>query len=169
MLLVPSLPDCVILGMNFWEKFGVKAVCCSLEDSFQFKEPQGATKPLTREQRTRLEKTIATYPKAERGKLGRTQLYEHRIDVGNAPAKKQRHYPMSHYVLQEVNKEIDRMLELDVIEEAKFSPWNNPLLAVKKKYGKYRVCLDARHLNSIMVNEGFPIPQIASIMNNLSG
>lgn len=169
MLLVPSLPDCVILGMNFWEKFGVKAVCCSLEDSLQFKEPQGATKPLTREQRTRLEKTIASYPKAERGKLGRTQLYEHRIDVGNAPAKKQRHYPMSHYVLQEVNKEIDRMLELDVIEEAKFSPWNNPLVAVKKKTGQYRVCLDARHLNSIMVNEGFPIPQIASIMNNLSG
>ncbi|KAL1373681.1 hypothetical protein pipiens_018518 [Culex pipiens pipiens] len=169
MLLVPSLPDCVILGMNFWEKFGVKAVCCSLEDSLQFEEPQGATKPLTREQRTRLEKTIASYPKAERGKLGRTQLYEHRIDVGNAPAKKQRHYPMSHYVLQEVNKEIDRMLELDVIEEAKFSPWNNPLVAVKKKTGQYRVCLDARHLNSIMVNEGFPIPQIASIMNNLSG
>lgn len=51
MLLVPSLPDCVILGMNFWEKFGVKAVCCSLEDSLQFEEPQGATKPLTREQR----------------------------------------------------------------------------------------------------------------------
>lgn len=61
------------------------------------------------------------------------------------------------------------MLELDVIEEALYSPWNNPLVAVKKKTGQYRVCLDARHLNSVMVNEGYPIPQISAIMNNLSG
>lgn len=42
------------------------------------------------------------------------------------------------------------MLELDVIEEALYSPWNNPLVVVKKKTGQYRVCLDARHLNSVM-------------------
>lgn len=60
------------------------------------------------------------------------------------------------------------MINLDVIEEAFFSPWNNPLVAVKKKTGKYRVCLDARYLNSIMINEGYPIPQMASIINNLS-
>ena len=29
-LLVPSLPDCVILGMNFWNKFGVRATCNAL-------------------------------------------------------------------------------------------------------------------------------------------
>ncbi|KXJ62530.1 hypothetical protein RP20_CCG007825 [Aedes albopictus] len=61
------------------------------------------------------------------------------------------------------------MLALDVIEEAMFSPWNNPLVAVKKKNGNYRVCLDARHLNSIMTNEGYPIPQISAIINNLGG
>lgn len=30
-LLIPTLPDCIILGMDFWEKFGVKAVCHALE------------------------------------------------------------------------------------------------------------------------------------------
>jgi len=170
MLLVPTLPDCVILGMDFWDKFGIRAVCCTLEATTdEGKREQISMKPLSAEQKTRLEQTIAKFPKAAEGKLGRTNLYEHKIDVGNALPRKQRHYPMSQYVLEEVNREVDRMISLDVIEEARFSPWNNPLVAVKKKTGQYRVCLDARHLNSVMVNEGYPIPQIASIINNLGG
>ena len=30
-LLVPTIPDWVILGMDFWEKSGVKALCYSAE------------------------------------------------------------------------------------------------------------------------------------------
>lgn len=166
--------------MNFWNAFGVKPVCCFLEMDEQpvinEEEHPGEDKLSNIEmEQTRamskqiLQQTVAEFPKAEGGKLGRTTMYTHWIDIGNAPPKKQRYYQMSKYVLEEVNKEINRMLELDVIEEAYFSPWNNPLVAVKKKTGKYRVCLDARHLNSIMVNEGYPIPQIAGIINNLSG
>lgn len=170
MLLAPSIPDCVILGMDFWEKFGIKPVCCMLQttddEETQEEEPM---KPLTPEQRRQLKEVIELFPKAENGKLGRTDLYTHKIDVGTAEPKKQRYYTMSKYVLDEVNREVDRMMTLDVIEEARFSPWNNPLVAVKKKTGKYRVCLDARYLNSISVNEGYPIPQIAAILNNLGG
>ncbi|XP_029732414.2 uncharacterized protein LOC109415089 [Aedes albopictus] len=177
-LLAPSLPECVVLGMNFWNTFGVKPVCCALNevnietrdhpetDETAVEEPM---KELTPEQKRALDRVIATFPTAKEGVLGRTTLYEHRIEIGEAKPKKQRHYPMSKYVLDEVNKEIDRMLALDVIEEAMFSPWNNPLVAVKKKNGNYRVCLDARHLNSIMTNEGYPIPQISAIINNLGG
>lgn len=170
LLLAPSIPDCVILGMDFWDKFGIKPICCMLQtttvNETLEEEPM---KILTPEQKQQLDEVIELFPKAEEGKLGRTDLYTHRIDVGNAAPKKQRYYTMSKYVLDEVNREVDRMLALDVIEEAMFSPWNNPLVAVKKKTGKYRVCLDARHLNSISVNEGYPIPQIAAILNNLSG
>lgn len=170
MLLAPSIPDCVILGMDFWEKFGVKPICCALQsidiDEMQEEEPM---KILNSEQSQQLREVVELFPRAEKGKLGRTDLYSHRIDVGNAEPKKQRYYTMSKYILDEVNREVDRMLELDVIEEAMFSPWNNPLVAVKKKTGKYRVCLDARYLNSISINEGYPIPQIAAIINNLSG
>lgn len=34
-LLAPSIPDCIILGMDFWEKFGVKPICCSMETPIQ--------------------------------------------------------------------------------------------------------------------------------------
>lgn len=169
-LLVPSMPSCVILGMNFWHKFGVRAVCEALEmftqEDEQEEEPM---RKLTAEQQQRLDRVIALFPVSGAGKIGRTDMYTHRIDVGEAKPKKQRIYHMSKYVLDEVYKEVDRMKSLDVIEEAMFSPWNNPLVAVKKKTGQYRVCLDARYLNSIMVNEGHPIPQISSIVSNLSG
>lgn len=170
-LLVPTMPSCVILGMNFWEKFGVKAVCSSLqmiqdENEDQKHEPMRA---LTEEQRHRLEEVVASLPTSKGDKIGRTTMYTHRIDIGEAKPKKQRFYHMSKYVMEEVNKEVNRMLALDVIEEAMFSPWNNPLVAVKKKTGQYRVCLDARYLNSIMINEGHPIPQISTIISNLSG
>lgn len=177
-LLAPSLPECVVLGMNFWNTFGVKPVCFALKEAdVEIIEPSEVVestveepmKELTPQQKEALDRVIATFPTAKEGKLGRTRLYEHRIDVGEAKPKKQRHYPMSKYVLDEVNKEIDRMLALDVIEEAMFSPWNNPLVAVRKKNGSCRVCLDARHLNSIMTNEGYPIPQTSAIINNLGG
>ncbi|XP_055590749.1 uncharacterized protein LOC129742837 [Uranotaenia lowii] len=180
-LLLPTLPDCVILGMNFWNEFGVKAICCSmkLQDEVQGDDEEEVSndvtikrhqqKQLSPEQSVVLEATVANFPTATDGRLGRTHLYTHRIEIRDTQPKKQRYYVMSKYVLDEVNKEVDRMIKLDVIEEARFSPWNNPLVAVKKKTGQYRVCLDARHLNSIMINEGYPIPQIAAIMNNLSG
>lgn len=132
-------------------------------------EEKEAKRQLTDEQQKQLDLVIASFPVSEEGIIGRTNMYTHCIDVGEAKPKKQRVYHMSKYVLDEVNKEIDRMKSLDVIEEAMFSPWNNPLVAVKKKTGQYRVCLDARYLNSIMVNEGHPIPQISSIISNLSG
>ncbi|XP_055584939.1 uncharacterized protein LOC129737801 [Uranotaenia lowii] len=151
-------------------RLDVKAVCCTLETIptvAEVEDPkEHVTMTLSDEEQRQLNLVVQRFPKAEDGELGRTQLYEHRIDVGDAPTKKQRHYPMSKYVLEEVNKEFDRMLAMDVIEEAMFSPWNNPLVAVKKKNGKCRVCLDARYLNSVMVYEGYPIPQISSIINN---
>lgn len=168
-LLIPSMPDCVILGMDFWEKFGVKAVCCSIESTWKEEQGEVAVKELSKDQKQQLARTVAKFPVAEAGKLGRTTIYQHKIILKENLPKKQRHYPMSPYVLKEVNAEVDRMLELDVIEEAHFSPWNNPLVAVKKKTGKYRVCLDARYLNSVTVDEGYPIPQMASIINHLGG
>lgn len=166
-LLLPTLPDCVIFGINFWNTFKIKPVCLALKADIN-EDKSELTIALSKSQRSVLSETIEKFPVAEEGKLGRTTLYTHRIEIGNAKPRKQRDYPMSKYVLEEVNKEIDRMINLDVIEEAFFSPWNNPLVADKKKTGKYRVCLDARHLNSIMINEGYPIPQMAAIINNLS-
>jgi hypothetical protein len=50
---------------------------------------------------------------------------------GEALPIKQRPYWWSPYMLAEVNKEIDRMLENNVISPSD-SPWSSPILLVKK-------------------------------------
>lgn len=66
------------------------------------------------------------------GKLGRTTILQHRIDIleGEKPKRPPR-YRWSPAIEREMEKEIRRMKELDVIEEST-SDWCNPLLPVKK-------------------------------------
>lgn len=165
---VESMPEILILGMSFWNEFGVRISTCGIELSAD--SDMSLIQSLTVSQKKVLKDTIDMFPSSGKtGRLGRTHLYFHKIDTGVAIPIKQRYYPISKFVLDEINKEVDRMLEMDVIEEASCCPWNNPIVAVKKKDGSMRFCLDARKLNSIIVQEAYPIPHIASIMNNLSG
>ncbi|KAH8357521.1 hypothetical protein KR084_012071, partial [Drosophila pseudotakahashii] len=74
--------------------------------------------------------------------LGKTTLISHEIDIGEAKPIKQRHFPVSPAVEKLLYKEIDRMLEMGVIEESQ-SAWSSPVVLVQKP-GKVRLCLDSR-------------------------
>lgn len=165
---IESMPDVLILGMNFWNLFGVKINVCGMELSSN--SDFSIIQSLSENQRQALSNTVQLFPSSRKtNSLGRTHLYFHKIDTGSAAPFKQKYYPISKFVLEDLNKEVDRMLKMGVIEEAICCPWNNPVVAVKKKDGSMRLCLDARKLNSIIIQEAYPIPHIASIMNNLSG
>lgn len=71
--------------------------------------------------------------------LGRTHLIQYKIDTGASPPIKCRPYPMSPEKLKELHKEVDEMLNLDVITPSE-SPWNNPVLMVPKPNGSWRLC-----------------------------
>lgn len=168
MVCIESMPDILILGMNFWNLFGVKINICGIELSANC--DVSVINSLSESQKNVLADTIKMFPSSRKtNRLGRTHLYHHKIDTGSAIPFKQKYYPISKFVLDDLNKEVDRMLKMGVIEEAICCPWNNPVVAVKKKDGSMRLCLDARKLNSVIVQEAYPIPHIASIMNNLSG
>lgn len=64
-------------------------------------------------------------------KLGRTHKITAHADPGYAKPFKKRQYPMSPYMLEHLNKELDTMLRLGVVEPS-FSPWNSPMFLVKK-------------------------------------
>ncbi|XP_065356267.1 uncharacterized protein LOC135950665 [Calliphora vicina] len=74
--------------------------------------------PLNETQKRQLELVKTFYPSFESQGLGRTSLIKHRIDVGNAKPVKQRYYPVSPAVEKLMNAEIERMLNLGVIEES---------------------------------------------------
>lgn len=99
-------------------------------------------------------------------KLGRTNRVTHVIDTGDAKPIKQRYRPMAPAMLEVVNKEIDEMLELGVIRPSR-SPWNSPIVMVKKKDGSLRFCFDGRQLNSVTKPDAYPLPYVSSILDRL--
>lgn len=123
---------------------------------------------LTAEQREQLERVQSEFPYTpETGPLNCTPLYEQRICTGNAPPEMRKQYPMSPYILTEVHKELQALVERDIIEPIDYSPWRWPILYVKKKDGGGRICLDARGLNKVTIRDAYPTLKVDTILQNL--
>lgn len=73
---------------------------------------------------------------------------------------------------QEVSKQVNKLLQNDIIEPS-ISPFNSPLLLVPKKsvdnHGEklFRLCIDYRKLNKNLVPYQFPLPRIDEILDQL--
>lgn len=93
---------------------------------------------------------------------------QYNIDTGDTKPIKQKHNYVSLYMQSQINQELDRMIRLDVVELST-SPRANPVLCVKKKNGKLRLCLDSRRLNDVTLKEAYPLPYSARILGRLNG
>jgi len=49
------------------------------------------------------------------------------------------------------------------------SPWGAPMLLVKKKDGRMRLCVDYRQLNKVTIKNRYPLPRIDDLMDQLVG
>lgn len=126
-----------------------------------------AIEKLTSEQNKRL-KEFLDYELALFDKVpGRTNLATHVIrPKPDIVPVKQRYYPLSPAMKTVLHKEIDDMIENDIIEPSD-SPWNSPLCLVKKPSGKFRVTLDMRVVNKSTISDAYGIPWISSILDKL--
>ena len=57
-----------------------------------------------------------------------------------------------------VNDEVDRLLQAGSIAEVKYPDWLANPVVVKKKNGKWRVCIDFTDLNKACPKDSFPLP-----------
>lgn len=76
--------------------------------------------------------------------------YECQIKVKPGDPIAQRPYPIPITKLSKMDKEIQRMLDLGVIEKSN-SPWSSPIIGIEKKNGEIRLCLDARQINKRII------------------
>lgn len=91
-----------------------------------------------------------------------------KIDASPINVKSYR-YPQIHK--EEVDKQINKMLEQNIIEPST-SPWNSPVWVVPKKVDasgerKWRLVIDYRKLNEITIGDSFPLPNITDILDQL--
>ena len=121
---------------------------------------------LSPELKLKLKPIVQKFSTLAQNKLTLTPLMTHHIDTGDAPPFRMRQYPLSPALMRQLNSELDRMLEDGVISPSN-SPWCSPVLMVQKKSGDYRFCFDGRRLNSVTVQDSYPLPRIDTILSKL--
>lgn len=170
-LVMPTLPQTLILGADFWRRLGivpdlrhghwhfadssVNASISSLADSSH----------LTPEQHRQLDDLIEELFTRMPERLGCTTLVEHKISTTAEPIK-QRFYPISPALQKQVYKELDDMLAQGIVEPST-SPWSSPIVMVRKGDGSYRFCVDYRKLNKVTDRDAYPLPLVTTTLDKL--
>ena len=96
------------------------------------------------------------------------------LDTGTNIPSFVKQYPVPVSLRPVVDQQLKEWLESGVVVPLKSaSPWNSPLLVVKKASmddkPAYRVVLDPRHINSKLADDTYPIPIIKELLEQLSG
>uniref|UniRef100_A0A2N9G704 Uncharacterized protein n=1 Tax=Fagus sylvatica TaxID=28930 RepID=A0A2N9G704_FAGSY len=68
-----------------------------------------------------------------------------------------------------VCEEVNRLVEAEAIREILYPTWLSNTVVVKKKNGKWRVCIDFTDLNKACPKDPFPLPKIDQLVDATSG
>jgi hypothetical protein len=75
-------------------------------------------------------------------------------------------YRMSTPELKELQMQLEELLKKGYIRPS-MSPWGDPVLFVRNKYGTLRLCIDFRQLNKVTVKNKYPLPRIDDLFDQL--
>ena len=117
-------------------------------------------------QRKELAEVIIQYREVFPDVPSKTNLIEHDVDVGDSAPIKQHPYRVSPMKKELLDKEVQYMLENDIIEESQ-SNWSSPCILVPKHDGGFRFCTDFRKVNDKTKSDSFPIPRIADCIDQI--
>jgi hypothetical protein len=95
--------------------------------------------------------------------------FDHKVPLkeGTAPFNL-RPYRYSTIQKDIVDGLVEEMMEKGWIQHSN-SPFASPVVLVRKKGGKWRLCVDYRRLNQVTIKDKFPIPLIEDLMDELGG
>ncbi|XP_058185912.1 uncharacterized protein LOC131303137 [Rhododendron vialii] len=68
-----------------------------------------------------------------------------------------------------VNEEVDKLLEAGAIKEVQYPTWLANPVVVKKKNGKWRVCVNYTNLNDACPKDCLPLPKIDQLVDATAG
>jgi len=97
-----------------------------------------------------------------------TNVSEHVIQLNSTEPIKGGAYSLPHALRETLDKEIDNMIAMGIIEEST-AAYASPVVMVEKPDGTKRVCVDYRRLNCVTVFDPEPMPTVEEIFAKLSG
>ena len=130
------------------------------------------TNTINLEQKEQFKSLLYKYEHLFDGTLGEVTLPPMSIKLKDKNVKPvhQRPYSVAHSVSSDkLRREIDRMVEIGVLEEDHESPWAFPSSAVPKKNQTICVVSDFCKLNDLIERHPFPIPCINAMIRDIEG
>ncbi|GKB94521.1 hypothetical protein Tco_0980658 [Tanacetum coccineum] len=96
-----------------------------------------------------------------------TRQVEFQIDLvpGAAPVARSS-YRLALSEMQELSNQLQELSDKGFIRPS-FSPWGDLVLFVKKKDGSFRMCIDYRELNKLIVKNRYLPPRIDDLFDQL--
>eukprot|EP01088_Endostelium_zonatum_P009160 TRINITY_DN2235_c0_g2_i1.p1 TRINITY_DN2235_c0_g2~~TRINITY_DN2235_c0_g2_i1.p1 ORF type:complete len:1400 (-),score=292.55 TRINITY_DN2235_c0_g2_i1:276-4475(-) len=136
------------------------------------KEKISKYKDLTSDQRRKLEEVLLEYGTVFSNKLnkgGQVSTYPINIKIkdGVNPVCTRRHN-LSEKENEIVDKEVEELKATGIIEDS-VSPWESPVVIVKKPDGSNRFCIDYRRVNKLVEKDSYPLPNIDVVMRGFAG
>lgn len=121
---------------------------------------------LTPRQRQELQELVGRHREVFSDTPGRTSVIKHDIITEPGKRVRLRPYRIPEARRQIVREEVQKMLELGVIEESQ-SAWSSPIVLVGKPDGSWRFCNDFRKLNEVSLCDAYPMPRIDEMIERL--
>jgi hypothetical protein len=82
---------------------------------------------------------------------------------------KQRPYRLNPKYKQKVHIELDRMLEVGIIEPVEESEWISPMVVQDKKSREFRICVYLTKLNDACLHDQLPTLFTDEVLDNVGG
>lgn len=100
--------------------------------------------------------------------VGRAKGVEHHIRLHDPRPFRERSRRIAPADIDDVRRHIQQLLATGIITESR-SPYASPIVVVRKKNGKIRICIDYRTLNNRTTPDQYTMPRIDDALDSLSG
>ena len=121
--------------------------------------------------RTELDTLLETYSEVFRKELGTLQVIEVKLTVKeNATPTFFKPHTVPYTIRGAIEKDLERLENLGVIEKISYSDWAAPIVAVLKADGGIRICGDYKvTINPVLQVDQYPVRRVEDLFATLAG
>ena len=120
---------------------------------------------------TGLQSLLSKYAELFQEELGTLKGVRVKLVVPeNATAKFFKPRPVPYAIRGAIEKDLERLVNLGVIEKTNYSDWAAPIVAVPKPNGTVRICGDYKvTVNPVLQVDQYPVPKAEDLFASLAG